>query len=62
MANLRQIWLGEKSYYSYGMWGFPKYDFYENPLVNKKVYLVNKPCVNANYVQFGANLAGKVLL
>ena len=43
MANLRQIWLGKKSYYSYGMWGFPKYDFYENPLINKKVYVVNKP-------------------
>ncbi len=59
MATIGQIWLEKKSSYSYGMWGFQKYDFFENPLLNKKVYLVNKPCVNANYGQFGANQAGK---
>ena len=62
MATIGQIWLGKKSYYNYGMWGFQKYDFYENPFVNKKVYLVNKPCVNANYGQFEANLAGKKII
>ncbi len=32
------------------MWGFQKYDCFENPLINKKKSLFSKkPCVNANY-------------